>query len=104
MKFPISSYEKLLNNFLPKEFPEIDYIEVKKPSILEFILDVVVIVHLKDLRSGGSIDSCDSFGKKITPRIVDLIEYFGEGYYPDIVVYRGGRKVCKYSDFFVGKK
>jgi hypothetical protein len=104
VKFPISSYEKLLNNFLPKEFSEIESIEVKKPSIFEWIMDVVVIVHLKDSKSGGNIDSCHSFGKKVTPRIVDLIKYFGEGYYPDILVYRGGRNVCKYSDFYIGKK
>ena len=104
MKFPVSSYEKLLNNFLPKEFSEIESIEVKKPSIFEWIMDVVVIVHLKDSKSGGNIDSCHSFGKKVTPRIVELIKYFGEGYYPDIVVYRGGRNVCKYSDFYIGKK
>lgn len=104
MKFPISSYEKLLNHFLPKEFPEIEFIEVKNTSIFEFVMDAVVKIHLKDHKSGGSIDSCHSFGKKVPPRVVDLMKYFGEGYYPDILVYRGGKKVCGSSDFSIGKK
>jgi len=104
MKFPLSAYQKLLNNFLPKEFSEIESIEVKKPSIFEWIMDAVVIVHLKDYESGGNIDSCYSFGKKVSPRIVELIKYFGEGYYPDILVYRGGKKVCSSNDFSIGKK
>lgn len=32
MQTPIASYQKIYDQFLIGEFPEIDYIEVKKPS------------------------------------------------------------------------
>lgn len=98
MKFPISSYEKLLNHFLPKEFTAIDFVEVKKTS---HFLTLYVDIHLKNSESEGKIDSCYIFGNKIRPRIIELSKFFAENYLPVIVVHRNGRKVCEEIDLFI---
>lgn len=93
MKFPISSYEKLLNNFLPKEFPEIDYIEVKKPSILE--LDVLLVkVYLKPADQQKGMISCVRLMQNIETRIKELSKYIGDGGLCSLDIYFEGELLC----------
>jgi hypothetical protein len=104
MKFPISAYEKLLNTFLPKEFPEIEKVSVKKKGRFLTVEDGTITVHLKDYPHGAYLSPCIELGRKLDKHCRYLLTYFGGNPLFDIEIYYGVNKICDSDDFFVGKK
>ena len=91
MKFPISSYEKLLNNFLPKEFPEIESIWVGKNRLLNMLL---VKVYLKPANEQTGMMSCVRLMQNIETRIKELSKYIGDGGLCSLDIYFEGKLLC----------
>ena len=91
MKFPTSSYEKLLNNFLPKEFSEIESIWVGKNSVLNMLL---VKVYLKPANEQTGMISCVRLMQNIETRIKELSKYIGDGGLCSLDIYFEGELLC----------
>ena len=91
MKFPISSYEKLLNNFLPKEFSEIESIWVGKNRVLNMLL---VKVYLKPANEQTGMISCVRLMQNIETRIKELSKYIGDGGLCSLDIYFEGELLC----------
>ena len=91
MKFPISSYEKLLNNFLPKEFSEIESIWVGKNKVLDVLL---VKVYLKPADEQTGMISCVRLMQNIETRIKELSKYIGDGGLCSLDIYFEGELLC----------
>ena len=91
MKFPISSYEKLLNNFLPREFSEIESIWVGKNRVLNMLL---VKVYLKPANEQTGMISCVRLMQNIETRIKELSKYIGDGGLCSLDIYFEGELLC----------
>lgn len=91
MKFPISSYEKLLNNFLLKEFLEIESIWVGKNKVLDVLL---VKVYLKPANEQTGMISCVRLMQNIETRIKELSKYIGDGGLCSLDIYFEGELLC----------
>lgn len=91
MKFPISSYEKLLNNFLLKEFLEIESIWVGKNKVLDVLL---VKVYLKPADEQTGMISCVRLMQNIETRIKELSKYIGDGGLCSLDIYFEGELLC----------
>jgi len=91
MKFPISSYEKLLNNFLLKEFLEIESIWVGKNKVLDVLL---VKVYLKPADQQKGMISCVRLMQNIETRIKELSKYIGDGGLCSLDIYFEGELLC----------
>ena len=91
MKFPISSYEKLFNNFLPKEFAEIESIWVGKNRVLNMLL---VKVYLKPADEQSGMISCVRLMQNIETRIKELSKYIGDGGLCSLDIYFEGELLC----------
>ena len=91
MKFPISSYEKLLNNFLLKEFLEIESIWLGKNRVLNMLL---VKVYLKPADEQTGMISCVRLMQNIETRMKELSQYLGGGILCSLDIYFEGELLC----------
>lgn len=91
MNFPVSSYEKLLNNFLLEEFPEIESIWVGKNRILDVLL---VKFYLKPADQQKGMVSCSRLKNALMNRMTELSRYIGSNALCSLDIYFEGELLC----------
>ena len=98
MKIPISSYQKLFNSFLLKDFPNISAIEVSKPVFpFSVVGGIRVNFYMKKPENDGSeIVDCRYTMYLVKERIEELIKYMtDEKVVVDMYFYYDGALICQ---------
>ena len=91
MQTPIASYQKIYDQFLIGEFPEIDYIEVKKPSFPFTIFSSIKCdVYLKPADQIESMVSCQHLLRQLQRRMKELNRYLGDRRNIEVNIYFEG--------------
>ena len=95
MKTPLSSYQKIYDQFLIKEFPEIDHLVVRKPSFpFSIFSSIKCDVYLKPADQIESMVSCQFLLRKLQARTKDLNKYLGDKKNVEINIYFEGELLC----------
>jgi hypothetical protein len=95
MKTPISSYQKIYDQFLIGEFPEIDHLVVKKPSFpFSIFSHVKCDVYLKPADQIKSMVSCQKLLRQLHVRMKELNRYLGDVRNVEINIYFEGELLC----------
>lgn len=95
MKFPLESYRKIYSEFLVRDFPEVEAVIVKKPSLLSGIFSSLKVnVILKPSEEIESMVSCDYLLRNIEKRISELNKYLGQKVVVEINIYFEGELLC----------
>jgi hypothetical protein len=95
MKTPLSSYQKIYDQFLIKEFPEIDHLVVRKPSFpFSIFSSIKCDVYLKPADQIKSMVSCHFLLRKLQERTKELNKYLGDKRNVEINIYFEGELLC----------
>lgn len=95
MKIQLSSYQKLFDSFLLKDFPEIERIEVMEPDFpFSIIMGIKINFYLKPADQIGNMVSYTHLLRKLKERIEELSAYMGEKIVVDMHIYFEGERVA----------